>query len=250
MATVRVLVGTRKGAFVLTSDEARRDWRVEGPHFAGWQVMHVNGSPAAPDRLWASQWTEWHGQVVQRSDDGGRTWEAVGNAFALRRRDRHAPVVRRHAAPVGVREGLAPRAVAGRPGHGLRRGGGRGDLPLDRRGRDLGRAARAADPSERRRLGAGGRRPLPAHDPDRPGRPAADVRRHLGGRRLPHRGRRARPGTWRPAGCAPSSCPTRRPRSATACTTWPCTPRGPRRSSCRSTGTSAAATTPAGPGAR
>jgi hypothetical protein len=82
MATVRVLVGTRKGAFVLTSDGDRRDWRVEGPHFPGWQVMHVNGSPADPDRLWASQWTEWHGQVLQRSDDGGRTWEAVGNAFA------------------------------------------------------------------------------------------------------------------------------------------------------------------------
>jgi len=82
MATVRVLVGTRKGAFVITSDGDRRHWRVEGPHFAGWQVMHVNGSPADPDRLWASQWTEWHGQVLQRSDDGGRTWEAVGNAFA------------------------------------------------------------------------------------------------------------------------------------------------------------------------
>jgi photosystem II stability/assembly factor-like uncharacterized protein len=81
MSTVRVLVGTRKGAFVITSDGARRDWRVEGPHFAGWQVMHVNGSPAEPDRLWASQWTDWHGQVVQRSDDGGRTWEALGNAF-------------------------------------------------------------------------------------------------------------------------------------------------------------------------
>jgi photosystem II stability/assembly factor-like uncharacterized protein len=81
MTEVRVLVGTRKGAFVLRSDEGRRDWRIEGPHFAGWQVMHVAGSPADPDRMWASQWTDWHGQVVQRSDDGGRTWDAVGNAF-------------------------------------------------------------------------------------------------------------------------------------------------------------------------
>lgn len=81
MAEVRVLVGTRKGAFVLRSDEGRRDWRIEGPHFAGWQVMHVAGSPADPDRIWASQWTDWHGQVVQRSDDGGRTWSPVGNAF-------------------------------------------------------------------------------------------------------------------------------------------------------------------------
>ncbi len=81
MAKVRVLVGTRKGAFVITSDGARRDWQVEGPHFAGWEVMHVNGSPANPDRLYASQWTDWHGQVVQRSDDGGETWEPVGNEF-------------------------------------------------------------------------------------------------------------------------------------------------------------------------
>jgi hypothetical protein len=82
MASVRVLIGTRKGAFVLTSDEARKDWEVEGPHFGGWEVMHVAGSPVRPERLFASQWTDWHGQVVQRSDDGGRTWEPVGNEFS------------------------------------------------------------------------------------------------------------------------------------------------------------------------
>ena len=82
MAKVRVLVGTKKGAFVITSDEARSDWKIEGPHFGGWEVMHVQGSPADPDRLYASQWTDWHGQVVQRSDDGGKSWEAVGNEFA------------------------------------------------------------------------------------------------------------------------------------------------------------------------
>jgi photosystem II stability/assembly factor-like uncharacterized protein len=81
MARVRILVGTRKGAFVVTSDGDRRAWKVEGPHFGGWEVMHVHGSPADPDRIWASQWTDWHGQVVQRSDDGGRSWEPVGNEF-------------------------------------------------------------------------------------------------------------------------------------------------------------------------
>jgi hypothetical protein len=81
MAVVRVLVGTRKGAFLITSDGARRDWKVDGPHFGGWEVMHINGSPADPDRLYASQWTDWHGQVVQRSDDGGRSWEPAGNEF-------------------------------------------------------------------------------------------------------------------------------------------------------------------------
>lgn len=81
MAIVRVLVGTRKGAFIIASDESRRQWTIDGPHFGGWEVMHVKGSSLNPDRLYASQWTDWHGQVVQRSDDGGATWEAVGNAF-------------------------------------------------------------------------------------------------------------------------------------------------------------------------
>jgi photosystem II stability/assembly factor-like uncharacterized protein len=82
MSRIRVLVGTRKGAFVLTSDGRRDRWEVSGPHFAGWEVFHVAGSPADPDRLYASQSTDWFGQLIQRSDDGGRTWEPVGNAFA------------------------------------------------------------------------------------------------------------------------------------------------------------------------
>jgi photosystem II stability/assembly factor-like uncharacterized protein len=82
MTSVRVLVGTRKGAFVLTSDGSRREWRVDGPHFGGWEVYHVAGSPADPDRLWASQSSGWFGQVVQRSDDGGRSWQPVGNELA------------------------------------------------------------------------------------------------------------------------------------------------------------------------
>src|ERR1041385_8417033 len=81
MSGVRLLVGTRKGAFILTSDGTRDDWKVEGPLFAGWEMYHLNGSPADPDRLYASQSTGWHGQVMQRSDDGGKTWETVGNEF-------------------------------------------------------------------------------------------------------------------------------------------------------------------------
>jgi len=78
MSQVRVLVGTRKGAFVLTSDAKRQRWDVSGPHFAGWEIYHVKGSPADPNRLYASQSSAWFGQVIQRSSDGGKTWETPG----------------------------------------------------------------------------------------------------------------------------------------------------------------------------
>jgi len=82
MSGVRVLVGTRKGAFVLESDGARRDWKVGGPYFPGWEIYHVKGSPADPNRLYASQSSSWFGQLIQRSDDGGATWTPVGNEFS------------------------------------------------------------------------------------------------------------------------------------------------------------------------
>jgi photosystem II stability/assembly factor-like uncharacterized protein len=81
MTGVRVLVGTRKGAFILTSDAKRKKWDVAGPHFGGWELYHVKGSPADPDRLYASQSTGWFGQLIQRSNDGGKSWEAVGSEF-------------------------------------------------------------------------------------------------------------------------------------------------------------------------
>ena len=80
--SVRVLVGTKKGAFILTSNDERKEWDVSGPHFAGWEIYHIKGSPADPNRIYASQSTGWHGQIIQRSDDGGATWEAMGNEFA------------------------------------------------------------------------------------------------------------------------------------------------------------------------
>ena len=81
MSRVRLLVGTRKGAFVLTSDGKRERWDVSGPHFGGWEIYHLKGSPVDQDRLYASQSSGWFGQIVQRSRDGGKTWEAVGNKF-------------------------------------------------------------------------------------------------------------------------------------------------------------------------
>jgi len=81
MNGIRVLVGTRKGAFILTADGERDRWDVQGPLFAGWEVYHLKGSPVDPNRIYASQSTGWFGQLIQRSDDGGATWTPVGNEF-------------------------------------------------------------------------------------------------------------------------------------------------------------------------
>ncbi len=82
MSGVRVLVGTRKGAFILHSDGKRKNWTVNGPFFGGWEIYHLKGSPVDPSRLYASQTSGWFGQMLQRSDDGGSTWQTVGNKFA------------------------------------------------------------------------------------------------------------------------------------------------------------------------
>ncbi|PYY00543.1 MAG: hypothetical protein DMG62_14245 [Acidobacteria bacterium] len=81
MSKVRVLVGTRKGAFVLTADGKREKWEVSGPHFSGWEMYHLKGSPADPNRIYASQTSGWFGQVIQRSNDGGKTWESPGGGL-------------------------------------------------------------------------------------------------------------------------------------------------------------------------
>ena len=78
MSSIRVLVGTRKGAFILSSDGKRQNWEVSGPHFAGWEIYHLKGSPVDPNRLYASQTSGWFGQIIQRSNDGGKTWEQPG----------------------------------------------------------------------------------------------------------------------------------------------------------------------------
>ena len=84
MSQVRVLAGTRKGAFILTSDGKRNHWEVSGPHFAGWEIYHVKGSPVDPNRLYASQSSGWFGQVIQTSNDGGLTWAPAGNQFTYK----------------------------------------------------------------------------------------------------------------------------------------------------------------------
>ena len=250
MSGVRVLVGTRKGAFVLTSDAKRQQWDVSGPHFGGWEIYHMKGSPADPNRLYASQSTGWFGQLIQRSNDGGKTWEAGRQQVRLRRRDGHAPVVRRHAASVGVQARVAPRAVADRSRHGLRRRRRRGAVPHDRRRADVARTAGPADARHGLVVGAGRRRVVPAHHRAGSHQCRSDLRRHLGRRRVSHRRRRHHVAAHQPGAAIrghpepdgrgrplrPPDCQA--PGAARTCC------------SCRSTGTSCAATTAATRGAR
>jgi photosystem II stability/assembly factor-like uncharacterized protein len=80
MSAIRLLVGTKKGAFILASDGKRKKWDVSGPHFAGWEMYHLKGSPVDPNRIYASQSSGWFGQIIQRSDDGGKTWNPPGSS--------------------------------------------------------------------------------------------------------------------------------------------------------------------------
>jgi photosystem II stability/assembly factor-like uncharacterized protein len=83
MSSIRLLIGTRKGAFILASDAIRRKWRINGPYFGGWEIFHMKGSPADPDRLYASQSSGWFGQIIQRSNDGGKTWDPPGGGLTV-----------------------------------------------------------------------------------------------------------------------------------------------------------------------
>ena len=179
----------RKGAFILTSDGKREKWEVSGPHFAGWEIYHVKGSPADPNRLYASQSSSWFGQVMQRSNDAGKTWEPVGNKFEYD----GVPGTHQwydgtphpwefarvwHLEPsltdpdtvyAGIQDAALFKSTDGGQNwqelSGLRKHDGQ-------------------------RLAAWRRRIVPAHDPARSDQPAADVRRHLGRRRVPDRRRR------------------------------------------------------------
>jgi hypothetical protein len=111
MSGVRVLVGTQKGAFILTSDGKRQNWGVSGQHFGGWEIYHVAGSPEDPSRLYASRSSGWFGQIIQRSDDGGATWSPVGNDFTYEGNAGTHQWYDGTPPPVGVRQGLASRAL-------------------------------------------------------------------------------------------------------------------------------------------
>ena len=140
MSAIRLLVGTRKGAFILTSDGKRADWKVSGPHFAGWEIYHLKGSPVDPNRIYASQST----RLVRPTDSAlERRWQNLGSSrerLQLRRNARHPSMVRWHPASMGIQAGLASRAVTDRSRHGLCGRGGRRAFPHHRRRRKPGRS--------------------------------------------------------------------------------------------------------------
>ena len=158
MSGVRVLVGTRKGAFVLTSDGKREKWDVSGPHFAGWEIYHVKGSPVDPNRLYASQSSGWFGQMIQRSERRRQNVGAGGTTSSCTTASPAPTSGTTARAPLGVQARLASRAIAHRSGYRLRRGGRRRLVPLDRRRADVAGASRTARPRLRPRWqpGAGG----------------------------------------------------------------------------------------------
>ena len=217
MSRVRVLVGTRKGAFVLEADGKREQWDVSGPHFAGWEIYHVKGSPVDPNRLYASQSSGWFGQLIQRSNDGGKTLGAGGQQVRLRRRARHAPVVRRHAAPVGVQARLASRTVADRSRHGRTPAWKTPPCSARPMAARRGRSWPACAATAPGRVAAGRRRDVPAHDPagSRATRNGCSSPSRRPARSAPTTA--ARPGGRSTAACGRNRSPTRRPRSATAC---------------------------------
>ena len=80
MPTTVLLVGTRKGLFVLESDD-RRDWRLRGPYCESWPIYHAIHDPAT-GTIYAAAASEWHGSAIWRSDDLGETWEHSSEGLA------------------------------------------------------------------------------------------------------------------------------------------------------------------------
>ena len=182
MSGVRVLVGTKKGAFILSADGKRQKWSVSGPFFSGWEIYHMKGSPADPNRLFASQTSGWFGQVIQRSDDGGKTWHQPGtppgepttgpggmpmgesNKFVYDTNPPNGKPLTTHQFYDGTQHpgnssALACRAVAQRSGYGLCRHRRRGAVPFHGWRQELARgwpACAATAPGPKWQPGAGG----------------------------------------------------------------------------------------------
>jgi hypothetical protein len=214
MTAVRVLVGTRKGAFILTSDGRRETWNVNGPHFPGWEIYHVKGSPVDPQRLYASQSSSWFGQVVHRSDDGGASWSPVGNRFGYE----------------------------GEAGSHLYYDG----TPRPFEFKRVWHFEPSLTDADTVYAGVEDASMFRSTDGGQEWEELPSLRQH---RTAPSWAPGA-PGSRSTRDCTPRGFPTRLPRSATASTGWRSTPHGRTPCSCRSTGTSCAPTMPARPGVR
>lgn len=105
MSRTRLLVGTTKGAFILTANGDRTDWDVWGPHCGGWPVNDMTGDPAT-GAIWAGGGGDWHGAGVWRSTDGGRTWDLV--RLSTGQMDQWAANDPEFAAMIGWTEASAP----------------------------------------------------------------------------------------------------------------------------------------------
>ncbi len=208
MSRVRVLVGTKKGAFILEADGKRDKWEVSGPHFAGWELYHLKGSPVDPNRIYASQSSGWFGQIIQRSNDGGKTWETPGggpekspqgwpmgesNKFVYDTSPDSGKTLTTHQWYDGTQHPWEFKRVwhlepsltdpdtvyAGVEDAALFR--------LHRRRSELAGTVRSARSRHRTGLAAGRGRNVPAHHHSRSQRSRAHLHRDLGGRRVSHR---------------------------------------------------------------
>ena len=204
MSGVRLLVGTRKGAFVLTSDGKRKDWKVDGPHFAGWEIYHVKGSPVDPNRIYASQTSAWFGQIIQRSDDGGKTWNTPGGdgrrltgpGRNAERREQQIRLRRRAGHAIMWYDGTQHPWEFKRVWHlepsltirtRLCRRGRRRAVRIKRRRHDMEGIVRTAQARYRTEMATGRRRNVSAHDSARSEKSEANFRRDLGRGRVSHR---------------------------------------------------------------
>jgi photosystem II stability/assembly factor-like uncharacterized protein len=76
-----LLVGTRKGLFMLESDDDRRDWKLRGPFCEAWPIYHAVHDPSS-GAIYAAAASEWHGAGVWRSGDLGESWELSSEGLA------------------------------------------------------------------------------------------------------------------------------------------------------------------------
>ena len=208
-----------------------------GRFFGGWEIYHIKGSPVDPNRLYASQCSGWFGQMIQRSNDGGKTWEPVGNKFVYEGTPGTHMWYDGTPHPWEFKRVWHLEPSLTDPDYGLRRRGRCGLIPHHRWRPELGRNAGHAKPRFGFQVAARRGRYGFAYDSDRSDESAADVHCDLVRRRVSHRRRRRVVDADQPRPCARNTSPIPMPKSATAFTGLRCTGRGPMCSLCKSIGT-------------